>query len=54
MATRRQKKANRNNAKRSTGPGTPEGKARSSQNTLKHGLFARDTVRTKTLKNSSN
>ena len=44
MATRRQKKANRRNAKRSTGPRTPEGKARSSQNASKHGLFARDTV----------
>ena len=44
MATRRQKKANRRNAKRSTGPRTPEGKARSSQNACKHGLFARDTV----------
>ena len=44
MATRRQKKANRKNAKRSTGPRTLEGKARSSQNACKHGLFARDTV----------
>ena len=44
MATRRQKKANRKNAKRSTGPRTPEGKARSSLNASKHGLFARDTV----------
>ena len=44
MATRRQKKANRKNAKRSTGPRTPEGNARSSQNACKHGLFARDTV----------
>ena len=44
MATRHQKKANRKNAKRSTGPRTPEGKARSSQNACKHGLFARDTV----------
>ncbi len=44
MATRRQKKANRKNAKRSTGPRTSEGKARSSQNACKHGLFARDTV----------
>ena len=44
MATSRQKKANRKNAKRSTGPRTAEGKARSSQNASKHGLFARDTV----------
>ena len=44
MVTRRQKKANRRNAKLSTGPRTPEGKARSSQNACQHGLFARDTV----------
>ena len=44
MATRRQIRAFRKNAKHSTGPRTPEGKARSSQNARKHGLFARDTV----------
>ena len=44
MATRRQKKANRKNAKRSTGPRTPEGKACSSQNASRHSLFARDTL----------
>ena len=44
MATRLQRRAFRKNAKRSTGPRTPEGKARSSQNARKHGLFARDAV----------
>ena len=42
--TRAQIKANRNNAKKSTGPRTEEGKARVAQNALKHGLLARDTV----------
>jgi hypothetical protein len=32
--------ANRSNAQRSTGPATPEGKARSSRNGLKHGYYA--------------
>ena len=44
MATEAQRKANRQNAKKSTGPRTPEGKARSSKNALKHGLLARDAV----------
>ena len=44
MATQAQRKANRQNAKKSTGPRTDEGKARSSQNGLKHGLLARDAV----------
>ncbi len=44
MATEAQRKANRQNAKKSTGPRTEEGKARSSQNGLKHGLLARDAV----------
>ena len=44
MSTERQKQANRQNAKKSTGPRTEEGKARSSQNGLKHGLLARDAV----------
>ena len=44
MATQAQRKANRQNAKESTGPRTEEGKARSSQNGLKHGLLARDAV----------
>ncbi len=44
MATDRQLQANRENAKKSTGPRSPEGKQRSSQNALKHGLLAADSV----------
>jgi hypothetical protein len=36
--------ANAANAQRSTGPSTPEGKARSSQNALRHGLTARHLI----------
>ena len=36
--------ANRRNARKSTGPKTPEGKARARQNALKHGLLAREVV----------
>jgi len=47
MATEAQINANRENAQRSTGPVTAEGKAVVSQNALKHGLFAvRDVVPT--------
>ncbi len=40
MATDAQLAANRRNARKSTGPRTPEGKAVSSQNATRHGLFA--------------
>ncbi|MGP0020272.1 MAG: hypothetical protein ACLPHP_17000 [Candidatus Sulfotelmatobacter sp.] len=36
--------ANRQNARKSTGPKTPRSKAYSRRNALKHGFFARDTV----------
>ena len=44
MTTRAQMKANRKNAKKSTGPRTEQGKTRVAKNALKHGLLARDTV----------
>ena len=44
MTTNAQIKANRKNAKKSTGPRTEEGKGRVAKNALKHGLLARDTV----------
>ena len=40
MATESQINANRENAKASTGPKTEEGKAKSSRNNTKFGLFA--------------
>lgn len=36
--------ANRRNARKSTGPRTPSGKAVSSRNALKHGILARETL----------
>jgi len=44
MATKAQTKANRQNAQKSTGPKTDEGKAAVSQNAVKHGLFAAEAV----------
>ena len=44
MATEAQIEANRANAQKSTGPRTPEGKEKASQNAITHGLSARETV----------
>ncbi|MHC4426124.1 MAG: hypothetical protein ACYSYV_08515 [Planctomycetota bacterium] len=44
MSTEAQIKANQQNAQRSTGPRTAEGKAAVSQNAVKHGLFSSQTV----------
>src|SRR5687767_11646791 len=40
----RRVRANRANAKKSTGPKTPEGKARSSRNSSTHGVFCQQLV----------
>ena len=45
MSSKAQIKANRRNARKSTGPKTAEGKAVVSQNAVKHGLFAPQDVR---------
>ena len=44
MTTEKQISASRENAKKSTGPRTTEGKTNSSKNALKHGLLAEDAV----------
>ena len=44
MSTKAQIKANQQNAQKSTGPQTDEGKAAVSQNAVKHGLFAAEAV----------
>jgi hypothetical protein len=44
MSSENQIRANRENARHSTGPKTPEGKARSSLNATRHGLLARQLV----------
>lgn len=43
-ASQRKLAANRENARRSTGPKTPQGKAKVKFNALKHGLLAREVV----------
>jgi hypothetical protein len=44
MATKRQIQANKRNAQHSTGPRSAEGKAASSRNALKTGIYAQGTV----------
>jgi hypothetical protein len=44
MTTQAQVRANQANAQKSTGPRSAEGKEKASQNSLKHGLFAREGV----------
>jgi len=44
MATRKQLKANQDNARKSTGPRSVEGKLMASKNSLKHGLLSRTII----------
>jgi hypothetical protein len=44
MTTEKQVKANRANARQSTGPRTPEGKAASARNARKHGLLSQQVL----------
>jgi hypothetical protein len=44
MTTEKQAETNRQNALKSTGPTTIEGKARASKNAMKHGLLSTDLV----------
>ena len=44
MASEKQIQANRENALKSTGPKSPEGKSRAARNALKHGLLSQDML----------
>src|ERR1700722_6184978 len=44
VSTPQQNEANRHNSQRSTGPKTPEGKARAAKNALTHGLLSRGVL----------
>ncbi|UCF81156.1 MAG: hypothetical protein JSV08_01675, partial [Acidobacteriota bacterium] len=44
VPTEAQREASRRNARRSTGPRSERGKAASSMNAIKHGVFAREAV----------
>ena len=44
MTSDKQIEANRQNARKSTGPRTPEGKDRASNNAVKHGLLSQDVL----------
>ncbi len=44
MASEKQVRANRQNAQKSTGPKTPEGKAAVRLNAAKHGLLSKETL----------
>ena len=44
MTSEKQIQANKQNARKSTGPKTPEGKDRTSNNAVKHGLLSQDTL----------
>ena len=45
MSSEKQINANRQNAQKSTGPKTDEGKAAVSQNAVRHGLFAQSVIK---------
>jgi hypothetical protein len=44
VSTEKQIQANRENSRKSTGPRTTDGKAKSSKNSLKHALLSKDVV----------